>query len=108
MTRVERRAFIGTFTLLAAPLATEAQQPAGKVPIGFLSANARAAMSARTEAFRVDRLRALVTELVRLKVSVIVTEGTTATRFAKEATPTSGPGRGTTGRAPPTTRITDA
>ena len=100
-----------TLGLLAAPLAAEAQ-PAGKVPIGFLSANARAAMSARTEAFRqglrelgyveeenisveylfaegrVDRLRALVTELVRLKVSVIVTEGTTATRFAKEATST--------------------
>jgi putative ABC transport system substrate-binding protein len=112
MTRVERRGFIvGTLSLLAAPLAVGAQS-AGKVPIGFLSANARAAMSARTEAFRqglrelgyveeenisveylfaegrVDRLRALVTELVRLKVSVIVTEGTTATRFAKEATST--------------------
>ena len=109
---MDRRAFLaGTVGLLAAPLAAEAQ-PAGKVPIGFLSANARAAMSARTEAFRqglrelgyveeenisveylfaegrVDRLRALVTELVRLKVSVIVTEGTTATRFAKEATST--------------------
>ena len=109
---MDRRTLIaGTIALLAAPLAAEAQ-PAGKVPIGFLSANARAAMSARTEAFRqglrelgyveeenisveylfaegrVDRLRALVTELVRLKVSVIVTEGTTATRFAKEATST--------------------
>ena len=109
---MDRRAFVAhTLVLLAAPLAAEAQ-PAGKVPIGFLSANARAAMSARTEAFRqglrelgyveeenisveylfaegrVDRLRALVTELVRLKVSVIVTEGTTATRFAKEATST--------------------
>jgi putative tryptophan/tyrosine transport system substrate-binding protein len=33
-----------------------------------------------------DRLHALAGELVRLKVSVIVTEGTTATRYAKEVT----------------------
>src|SRR5262245_62816190 len=35
-----------------------------------------------------DRLRALADELVRLRVSVIVTEGTTATRHAKELTST--------------------
>src|SRR5262249_41243577 len=35
-----------------------------------------------------DRLRALADELVHLKVSVIVTEGTTSTRYAKEATST--------------------
>jgi putative ABC transport system substrate-binding protein len=98
-------------SILAAPLAAKAQQP-GKVPLGFLSANSRAAVSARTEAFRqglrelgyvegksifieyqyaegkLDRLPALAAELVRLKVAVIVTEGTTATRFAKEATST--------------------
>jgi len=38
---------------------------------------------------RLDRLPALAADLVRLKVAVIVTEGTTATRFAKEATSTS-------------------
>ena len=83
-----------------------------KRSVGFLSANSRGAMSARTEAFqrgmrefgyvegenivveyrfadgRHDRLRGLADELVRLKVQVIVTEGTTATRFAKEATST--------------------
>ncbi len=94
------------------PLAVRAQQPEGKLTIGFLSANSRAAMTARTEAFRkglrelgydegknifveyqfaggqLDRLRALADELVRLRVRVIVTEGTTATRFAKDATST--------------------
>ena len=35
-----------------------------------------------------DRLPALAAELVRMDVHVIVTEGTTATRFAKEATST--------------------
>src|SRR5262249_38212163 len=36
-----------------------------------------------------DRLRALADELVRLNVAVIVTEGTTATRYAKEVTSTT-------------------
>jgi putative tryptophan/tyrosine transport system substrate-binding protein len=95
--------------LLALCLPADAQQP-GKVQIGFLSANSRAPMSARYAAFRqglrelgyvegkniviesryaegkLDSLPALAAELVRLKVDVIVTEGTTATRFAKEAT----------------------
>jgi len=107
---MDRRAFLGTVALLAAPLVAEAQTA---VPlIGFLSANSRPAMSARTEAFRkglrelgyverenlsieyrfadgrFDQLPTLAAELVRLKVRVIVTEGTTATRFAKEATST--------------------
>jgi putative ABC transport system substrate-binding protein len=93
--------------LLAAPLAIEAQP---KAVLGFLSANSRTAMSDRTGAFRqglrdlgyvegeniaveyrfaageLDRLPGLAAELVRLNVGVIVTEGTTATRFAKEAT----------------------
>ena len=37
---------------------------------------------------KLDRLRALAAELVRLKVDVIVTGGPTATRAAKEATTT--------------------
>ena len=98
---------------VAWPLGVRAQQLGGGRPnIGFLSANSRAAMSNRTEAFRkglrefgyvegenilveyqfadgrIDRLRALADELVRLRVRVIVTEGTTATRFAKNATST--------------------
>ncbi len=91
-------------------LDARAQEPAGSRTIGFLSANAHTAMSPRIEAFRKglrelgyvegenitvecrfangrpDRLRPLADELVRLNVSVIVTEGTTATRFAKNAT----------------------
>jgi ABC-type uncharacterized transport system substrate-binding protein len=108
---MRRRTFI---TLLggatAWPLTARAQRPANKISVGFLSVNTPAAMKARTEAFQQglrelgyvdgqnifieyrfaeenpDRLRTLASELVALKVSVIVTEGTTATRFAKEAT----------------------
>ena len=111
MNQGQRRKFlIATGALLAARLA-HAQQPP-KVTLGFLSVNSRAAMSARTEAFqqglrelgyvegknifveyryadaKPDRLRSLAADLVSLNVHVIVTEGTTATRFAKEATST--------------------
>jgi putative tryptophan/tyrosine transport system substrate-binding protein len=89
-----------------------AQQPT-KVPrIGFLYAGSPSGQLARADAFRqglrelgyvegkniiveyrhaqgkYDRLAALVAELVRLKVDVIVTGGGPATRFAKEATKT--------------------
>jgi len=98
--------------LFAAPVVVEAQQTGKVSRIAFLSANSRAAMSARTEAFRQglrelgyveggnvfieyqyaegqpDRLPALAAELVRLRVDVIVTEGTSATRVAKKATST--------------------
>lgn len=90
----------------------EAQQPP-KIPrIGFLSANSRMAMSARVDTFHnglrelgytegknifieyqfadrnLDRVPALAAELVRLNVNLIVSEGPTATRFAKGATST--------------------
>jgi len=90
----------------------EAQQPT-KVPrIGRLTAPSASAESARTEAFRqglrdlgyvegknivieyrsaegkLDRLPALAAELVRLKVDIIVTDGSRSTRSAKEATTT--------------------
>jgi putative ABC transport system substrate-binding protein len=101
--------FAFLLALLAPPVSVRAQ-PAPKPSVGFLSANTRAATSPRLEAFRqglrdlgyipgenilvedrfadgqADRLPALAAELVRLRVSVIVTEGATATRFAREAT----------------------
>src|SRR5260370_34404694 len=107
---MDRRAFIGSLGggLLAAPLAAEAQ-PTGKAyRIGYLSI--ASGPSPRTEALRqglrelgyiegknitieyrfaqekVDRLRALATELVDLKVDLIVTGGPTATRAAQQAT----------------------
>jgi putative tryptophan/tyrosine transport system substrate-binding protein len=98
--------------LLAVAVIAEAQQPT-KVPrIGFLGGSSPSAVAARTEAFRqslrelgyvegkniviewryaegkLDRLSELATELVRLKVDVIVTTGGTPTRAAKEATST--------------------
>jgi len=107
-----RRAFIGTIAggLLARPLAGEAQQPGKVYRIGYLSI--ASGPSPRTEALRqglrelgyiegknitieyrfaqekVDRLRALATELVDLKVDLIVTGGPTATRAAQQATRT--------------------
>ena len=89
-----------------------AQQPA-KVPrIGYLAATSLSTNPARIEAFRqglrelgyvegkkiviewrfaegkADRLTGFAAELVRLKVNVIVSGGSTATRAAKEATST--------------------
>jgi putative ABC transport system substrate-binding protein len=90
----------------------EAQQPT-KIPrIGYLAPSFLSNNPARTEAFRqglrelgyvdgkniviewrspeekADRLAALLTELVRLKLDVIVTGGSSVTRAAKEATST--------------------
>src|SRR6058998_2547118 len=107
---------LGSFALCAMLFAlcavAEAQQTK-KVPrIGFLFVSSLSSNSARIEAFRrglrelgyvegkniviewrsgegkPDRLPALATELVRLKVDVIVTAGPAATRPAKEATST--------------------
>jgi putative ABC transport system substrate-binding protein len=107
-----RREFIGTLAggLLAAPLAAEAQQ-AGKVHrIGMLETTSMALNAADIEAFRQglrelgyvegrnyiieyrsadgrsERFPDLATELVRLKVDVIVTRGTPAVFAAKNAT----------------------
>jgi putative ABC transport system substrate-binding protein len=91
----------------------EAQQ-AGKIPrIGFLITSSPSAMAPRLEAFRQglrelgyiegkhivieqrygegrsDHLAALATELVNLKVDVLVTSGPTATRPAQQATSTT-------------------
>jgi putative ABC transport system substrate-binding protein len=108
---VDRRRFLLTSLAVAAPLVARAQ--AGKVPrIGFLTVNSPSTNAARIEAFRqglsdlgyfeggniaiewrsaegsLDQLPALAAELVRLKVDVIVTTGSSATRAAKDATAT--------------------
>jgi len=90
----------------------EAQQPKKVSRIGLLGGSSLAALSARIEAFRqglrelgyvegknivieyrwaegkIERFPDLATELVRLKVDVIVTAGPVSTRAAKEATVT--------------------
>jgi putative tryptophan/tyrosine transport system substrate-binding protein len=98
--------------LLALGVIAEAQQPT-KVPrIGFLTATSASSQVPRLEAFRqglkdlgyfegknitieyrfaeekLDRVPSLATELVHLKVDIIVTGGGTSTRAAKEATVT--------------------
>jgi putative ABC transport system substrate-binding protein len=111
---MRRREFLTLLSggVVSSPFTARAQQPVNKISIGFLSVNTGAAMKARVDAFdqglrelgyvdgqntfveyrfaegAPDRLRALAGELVRLKISVIVTEGTTATRYAKEVTST--------------------
>ncbi len=111
---MDRRTFIGAVAgaLLAAPLATAAQQ-AGKVPrIGYLSLNSAEASPKFLAAFRqglrergwiegqnilieyrfaggkVDQLPTLVAELIRLKLDIIVTTSSATTRAAKDATKT--------------------
>jgi len=98
--------------LLALSFSSEAQQAAKISRIGYLEAPPASANLDRIEAFRqglrelgyvegkniviewrsaegkVDRLPALASELVRLKVDIIVTNGPTSTRPAKEATVT--------------------
>src|SRR5262245_51352630 len=101
-----------TLILLTAGKLAEAQQPK-KVPrIGYLSATSPSVNPSRIEAFRqglrelgyvegkniviewryaeekLDRVPALVAELVRLKVDVIVTGGPTITPTVKKATTT--------------------
>jgi putative ABC transport system substrate-binding protein len=113
MTIVRRREFLALVGSLAGlPLEARSQQAAHATSIGFLSVNSRGAMKARVDAFnqglrelgyvegrnisieyrfaenKPEQLRALATELVRLRVAVIVTEGVTATRTAKDVTST--------------------
>src|SRR5262245_41155595 len=110
---IDRRGFIaGSLTLLAAPLAAEAQQ-AGKVyRIGYLSYSSSASSPHLLEAFReglralgwvegqnitidtrfaegrLDRASDLAAELVRLKVDIIVVTSTQTTLAARNATRT--------------------
>jgi putative ABC transport system substrate-binding protein len=111
---MDRRRFVGILagSLLAAPLAAEAQQPA-KVPrIGWLSIASREGVSHLLEAFsqglrdlgyvegqtiaieyrfaegRPERLPGLAAELVGLRVDIIVTPNPAGTQAAKETTRT--------------------
>ena len=98
--------------LLATAGLTAAQQPPKILRIGFLTAGSSSTIPARIDAFRqglrelgyvedkniviewrfgegkLDRLPALVAELVRLKVDVILSAGAAVTRPAKDATRT--------------------
>jgi putative ABC transport system substrate-binding protein len=108
---VTRRAFIGTLagSLLAAPLAAEAQPRPKTARIGFLSLSPgptytmdispglrelgwiegqNIAVEYRWAANREDQLPTLAAELVRLKVDVIVTSSTPAAQAAQRATTT--------------------
>ncbi len=100
------------FGLLIVPLAADAQPPAKAHRIGLLGAASPSAYASHVEAFRqglrdlgyvegknfsieyrwaegnYDRLPDLVTDLVRLKVDVILTHGTPGTLAAKRATAT--------------------
>jgi len=108
--KISLYALLTTFVICIA--ATQAQQPA-KIPrIGFLSAASPSTLADRTQAFRqglralgyvegrnivikwrygegkLDRVPALVAELVRLKVDIIVSVGPPITRAVKQATVT--------------------
>src|SRR5262245_10312123 len=116
MKRLLRKTALGSVlfagALLAIAVTVDAQQPK-KIPrIGYLGVNPRSVNLARIEAFqqglrelgysegkniviewrsaegKVDRLPAFASELVRLKVDIIVTASSAASRAAKEATVT--------------------
>jgi putative tryptophan/tyrosine transport system substrate-binding protein len=114
--KIQNRKWAGIFaialTFAMCRVVAEAQQPK-KVPrIGYLSVSSLSVMADRIEAFRQglrelgyvegkdiviewrygeekpDRVSDLATELVRLKVDVIVSGGNSATQAAKKATNT--------------------
>jgi len=111
---IDRRTFLASTgaVLLAAPLAAKAQQPGKVARIGFLLFGSLTANPHLVEAFRqglrdlgyvegrnlmlelrsaqgdLERLSALATELVELKVDVIVAPATVSTRATKQVTRT--------------------
>jgi ABC-type uncharacterized transport system substrate-binding protein len=114
--RIENLKWVGpsviVFVLAVTGTVVQAQQPTKISRIGFLTAGSPSTIPARIEAFRqglrelgyvedknmviewrfgegkLDRLPALVAELVRLKVDVILSAGAAVTRPAKDATRT--------------------
>jgi putative ABC transport system substrate-binding protein len=111
---MDRRAFISRITvgLLAGPLAAEAQEPSRVHKVGYLGGSSAVPMQRSMAAFRqqlrdlgwvegrnirlemrwadgnADRLPTLAADLVALGVDVIVTQGSPATRAAKQVTTT--------------------
>jgi putative ABC transport system substrate-binding protein len=112
---MDRRAFLGTLALLAAPVAAAEAQPVEKVfRLGYLSMLSRSDPTYRSlrDAFRQglqdhghvegrtivfewrfaegnsSRLANLAAELVSLKVDLLIAEGTPATQAARQATAT--------------------
>ena len=107
---MDRRAFLGTLALLAAPRAAEAQQAGRVYRIGMLSDGPPQTQEQRAQSpfvkelkalgwveggnvtfedrrsTSVEQLDSLATDLVTLKVDVIYTGGTPAIRAAKRAT----------------------
>jgi putative tryptophan/tyrosine transport system substrate-binding protein len=107
---MDRRAFLGTLGLLAAPRVAEGQQAGPRHQLGLLIASApgrpetafreglralgyvdgrNVVVDSRTARGRLDRLPALVLELLGAKPEVIVTFGTAAAQAAKAATTTT-------------------
>jgi putative ABC transport system substrate-binding protein len=109
---MDRRAFVtGAFALLAAPLVAEAQLVGKIARIGYLSQRAKPsavdegfrrglrelgyvegtniAVEYRWAGFSPDRLLALASDLVRLKVDLIVAAGGPAALAAKKVAPTT-------------------
>lgn len=106
---MDRRTFIGTFagSLLAVPLIANAEQATKMYRIGLLKHGTQPIQKPFWDAMRdfgwvenqnvkiearyavsEDQLPVLAAELVRLKVDLILTQGTPATRAAKQATNT--------------------
>jgi ABC-type uncharacterized transport system substrate-binding protein len=111
---ITRRTFVCGLTLgtLSAPLAVEAQQSAKRYRIGLLIGSSESFVAPYIAIFRqalralgyveggnfaieyryadgsYDRLPGLAADLVRLKVDIVVTEGTPPTRAARQATTT--------------------
>ena len=109
---MERRTFVGVVagTLFSLPFVVNAQQPSNVPRIGYIVLNSADSGQHLLAAFRqglrergwvdgqnivieeryadgvLDRLRALVAELIRLKVDVIVTTSSATTWAAKDAT----------------------
>jgi putative ABC transport system substrate-binding protein len=109
---MDRRAFLASFAILAAPLAARAQQVGKVYRIGILETIPASRNAANLDALRkglrdlgyvegrnliieyrstdgrAERFPDLASELVRLKVDLIVTRGTPAAKAAKNATGT--------------------
>ena len=106
---MDRRAFLGALGLLAAPRAGEARQQVSTIQIGWLAPESRPdalnpfrqrlaelgwieggnlVIVQRYAHGVAEQYSKLAADLVRLKVNILVTDGSPATRAAQRATPT--------------------